>query len=102
MRSSASGADNLTRLNGGELMLMSAWEEHLAVLQKTGAITSRLFLNWPILLETQQALSKASGSTPRNRQVSPDVKRPDTDVQFYGKVYSAQLRKEFVREVMMQ
>ncbi len=61
---------------------MSAWEEHLAGLQKTGAITSRLFLNWPILLETQQALSKASGSTPRNRQVSPDVKRPDTDVQF--------------------
>lgn len=81
---------------------MSAWEEHLAGLQKTGAITSRLFLNWPILLETQQALSKASGSTPRNRQVSPYVKRPDTDVQFYGKVYSAQLRKEFVREVMMQ
>jgi len=45
VRSSASGADNLTRLNGGELMLMSAWEEHLAGLQKTGAITSRLFLN---------------------------------------------------------
>jgi len=26
-------------------MLTPAWEEHLAGLQKTGAITSRLFLN---------------------------------------------------------
>ncbi|EAT5433781.1 extracellular solute-binding protein [Salmonella enterica] len=128
----ASGADSLTRLNDGELMLTPAWEDHLAGLQKTGAITSRLkfyvpefgmpgggniaaiaansphpaasrlFLNWLILPETQQALSKAFGSTPMNKQVSPDVKRPDATVQFYGKAYSTQLRKEFVREVMMQ
>ncbi|WP_434661222.1 extracellular solute-binding protein [Klebsiella sp. MISC125] len=128
----ASGADSLTRLNDGELMLTPAWEDHLAGLQKTGAITSRLkfyvpefgmpgggnvaaiaansqhpaasrlFLNWLIQAETQKALSKAFGSTPMNKQVSPDVKRPDTEVQFYGKAYSMQMKKEFVRQVMMQ
>lgn len=128
----ASGADSLTRLNDGELMLTPAWEDHLAGLQKTGAITSRLkfyvpefgmpgggnvaaiaansqhpaasrlFLNWLIQAETQKALSKAFGSTPMNKQVSLDVKRPDTEVQFYGKAYSMQMKKEFVRQVMMQ
>ena len=113
-------------------MLTPAWEDHLAGLQKTGAITSRLkfyvpefgmpgggniaaiaansphpaasrlFLNWLILPETQKALNKAFGSTPMIKQASPDVKRPDATVQFYGKAYSTQLRKEFVREVMMQ
>lgn len=128
----ASGADSLTRLNDGELMLTPAWEDHLAGLQKTGAITSRLkfyvpefgmpgggniaaiaansqhpaasrlFLSWLIQAETQKALSKAFGSTPMNKQVSPDVKRPDNEVQFYGKAYGMQMKKEFVRQVMMQ
>ncbi|MBA7844697.1 extracellular solute-binding protein [Klebsiella sp. RHBSTW-00484] len=128
----ASGADSLTRLNDGELMLTPAWEDHLVGLQKTGAITSRLkfyvpefgmpgggnvaaiaansqhpaasrlFLNWLIQADTQKALSKAFGSTPMHKQVIPDVKRPDTEVQFYGKAYSMQMKKEFVRQVMMQ
>ncbi|RLX69965.1 LysR family transcriptional regulator, partial [Escherichia coli] len=34
----ASGADILTRLNDGELMLTPSWEDHLVGLQKTGAI----------------------------------------------------------------
>lgn len=38
----ASNADSLTRLNDGELMIVSAWQDHLFSLQKQGAITSRL------------------------------------------------------------
>ena len=37
-----------------------------------------------------------------NKQVQPDVQRPEAEVQFFGKPYSMQLRKEFVRQVMMQ
>ncbi|EHK3066636.1 extracellular solute-binding protein [Escherichia fergusonii] len=128
----ASGADSLTRLNDGELMLTPAWEDHFSGLQKTGAITprlkfyipqfgmpgggniaaiaansphpaaSRVFLNWLIQADTQKALSHAFGSTPMNKQVQPDVQRPEAEVQFFGKPYSMQLRKEFVRQVMMQ
>lgn len=128
----ASGADSLTRLNDGELMLTPAWEDHLTGLQKTGAITSRLkfyvpefgmpgggniaaiaansphpaaarlFLNWLILPTTQKALNNAFGSTPMIKQARQDVRLPETVVQFYGKAYSVQFRKEFVREVMMQ
>ncbi|HBS8157435.1 ABC transporter substrate-binding protein [Klebsiella pneumoniae] len=123
----ASGADSLTRLNDGELMLIPIWEDHLVGLQKTGAITprlkfyvpefgmpgggniaaiaansphpaaSRLFLNWLILPSTQKAMNQAFGSTPLKK-----LSGPDTAVQFYGKAYSRQLRRVFVHEVMTQ
>ena len=38
----ASNADSLTRLNDGELVIVSAWQDHLFSLQKQGAITERL------------------------------------------------------------
>ena len=38
----ASNADSLTRINDGEIVLAPAWEDHLAGLQKRGAIASRL------------------------------------------------------------
>lgn len=38
----ASNADSLTRLNDGELIIVSAWQDHLFSLQKQGAITDRL------------------------------------------------------------
>lgn len=128
----ASGADSLTRLNDGELMLTPAWEDHLTGLQNSGAITTRLkfyapefgmpgggnvaaiaansphpaaarvFLNWLIQADTQKALNKTFGSIPLNRQLSPQVKRPDTMVQFFGKAYDIQLKKEYVHQVMMQ
>ncbi|HEY4437230.1 MAG TPA: extracellular solute-binding protein [Lelliottia sp.] len=128
----ASGADSLTRLNDGELMLTPAWEDHLSGLQKTGAITTRLkfyvpqfgmpgggniasiaansphpaasrvFLNWLIQADTQKALNKAFGSTPMNKQIGAEMNLPETPVQFYGKAYSLQMKKEFVRQVMMQ
>lgn len=123
----ASGADSLTRLNDGELMLIPIWEDHLVGLQKTGAITprlkfyvpefgmpgggniaaiaansphpaaSRLFLNWLILPSTQKAMNQAFGSTSLKK-----LSGPDTAVQFYGKAYSRQLRRVFVHEVMTQ
>lgn len=37
-----SNADSITRINDGELVLAPAWEDHLAGLQKRGAITDRL------------------------------------------------------------
>lgn len=128
----ASGADSLTRLNDGELMLTPAWEDHLSGLQSTGAITSRLkfyipqfgmpgggniagiaanspnpaasvvFLNWLIQAETQRGLNKAFGSVPMNKKVEPEVKRPDVREGFFGKDYGMLLRKEYVRQVMMQ
>ncbi|MGF1695794.1 extracellular solute-binding protein [Vibrio lamellibrachiae] len=38
----ASNADSLTRINDGEIVIAPAWEDHLAGLQKRGAITDRL------------------------------------------------------------
>ncbi|MFD3225659.1 extracellular solute-binding protein, partial [Rahnella aceris] len=118
--------------NDGELLLVPAWEDHLAGLQKSGAITGRLkfyipafgmpgggniaaiaansthpaasavFLNWLTQAETQRALNVAFGAVPMNKQVKTDVVQPDIATQFYGKEYSMQLRKEFVRQVSMQ
>ncbi|KEY59589.1 extracellular solute-binding protein [Serratia sp. DD3] len=128
----ASGADSLTRLNDGELMLIPAWEDHMTGLQKTGAITSRLkfyvpefgmpgggniaaiaansphpaasqvFLNWLITADTQKALHKTFGSRPLNKQITPELLHTDDQIQFYGKAYSMQLKKEYARQVMMK
>jgi putative spermidine/putrescine transport system substrate-binding protein len=38
----ASNADSLTRINDGEISMAPAWEDHLAGLQKKGAITKRI------------------------------------------------------------
>lgn len=37
-----SNADSLTRINDGEISMAPAWEDHLAGLQKKGAITKRI------------------------------------------------------------
>ncbi|CDG18423.1 extracellular solute-binding protein [Xenorhabdus doucetiae] len=127
----ASSADSLTRLNDGELMLTPAWEDHLIGLQKTGAITARLkfyipqfgmpgggnlaaiaansphpaasrvFLDWLIRADTQKELNRVFGSTPMYKSVVSDVSPPATAVKFYGRAYSMQLKKEFVRQVML-
>ncbi|WP_407643482.1 extracellular solute-binding protein [Buttiauxella massiliensis] len=128
----ASGADSLTRLNDGELLLVPAWEDHMMGLQKTGAITGRLkfyvpkfgmpgggniaaiaansshpaasavFLNWLVQADTQQALHATFGSVPMNKQLKSPSTQPESPTQFYGKEYSMQLRKEFVRQVTLQ
>ncbi|ECO0585402.1 extracellular solute-binding protein [Salmonella enterica subsp. diarizonae] len=128
----SSGADSLTRLNDGELMLTPAWEDHLSGLQKSGAITprlkfyvpefgmpgggniagiavnsphpaaSKLFLNWLIQADTQKALSKTFGTTPMNNTTKSDTGHPDMVVQFYGKSYSMEMKKEYVSNVMMR
>ena len=38
----SSNADSLTRLSGGEFTIVSAWEDHLASLQKAGEVDKRL------------------------------------------------------------
>lgn len=92
----ASNADSLTRINDGEIVLAPAWEDHLAGLQKRGAITSRLkfyipkfgmsgganfaviaknsqrkaasvlFLHWLTSAETQTALNAKFGVAPQH------------------------------------
>ncbi|MGV2129451.1 ABC transporter substrate-binding protein [Agrobacterium vitis] len=102
----ASNADSLTRLNGGEFQLVSAWEDHLAGLQKKGEVDKRMkfyipkfgmpgggnvvgiptnakhkaaalvFVNWLTSAETQGLLGKEMGSAP----VNSDAKVPDGGV----------------------
>ncbi|QIG04915.1 extracellular solute-binding protein [Proteus sp. ZN5] len=128
----ASGADSLTRLNDGELMLVPAWEDHMLGLQRSGAITSRLqfyipefgmpgggnvvtiannsqhpaasalFIDWLIRPETQQELKETFGTVPMTKQQKAESLASSPDVQFYGKSYSMQFRKEFVRNVTMK
>ncbi|WP_164517731.1 extracellular solute-binding protein [Rhizobium sp. CIAT894] len=92
----ASNADSLTRLNGGEFQVVSAWEDHLAGLQQKGEVDKRmkfyipkfgmpgggnvvgvpanakhkaaalLFVDWLTSAETQTMLSKEMGSAPVN------------------------------------
>ncbi|MDP2572188.1 extracellular solute-binding protein [Vibrio penaeicida] len=92
----ASNADSLTRINDGEIVLAPAWEDHLAGLQRRGAITSRLkfyipkfgmsgganfaaiaknsqrkaasvlFLHWLTSAETQTALNAKFGVAPQH------------------------------------
>ncbi|HFT1683939.1 extracellular solute-binding protein [Providencia stuartii] len=125
----ASGADSLTRLNDGELMLVPAWEDHMLGLQHNGAITSRLkfyvpkfgmpgggnvvtiaansqhpnasavFINWLIQPKTQQALKETFGTSPMTKMATANQV---SDVKFYGKDYSMLFRKEFVRNVTMK
>ncbi|MCZ5698100.1 hypothetical protein O5408_25655, partial [Escherichia coli] len=47
--------------------------------------------------ETQHALSKVFGSTPMNKQLRPDLNEiPEPTVEFYGKAYSTQLKKDLL------
>lgn len=129
MVQTASGADSLTRLNDGELILVPAWEDHLLGLQKSGAITSRLqfytpqfgmpgggnvvtiagnsqkpaaaavFINWLIQPQTQQALKATFGTIP---MINDGTNQYSNDMQFYGKEYSMPFRKEYMRNVTMK
>jgi putative spermidine/putrescine transport system substrate-binding protein len=92
----ASNADSLTRLNDGEFEIVSAWEDHLASLQKKGEIDKRirfyipkfgmpgggnavgipvnakhkaaalLFIDWLTSAETQELFARELGSSPVN------------------------------------
>jgi putative spermidine/putrescine transport system substrate-binding protein len=92
----ASNADSLTRLSGGEFTIVSAWEDHLASLQKSGEVDKRLkfyipkfgmpgggnvagvaanaphkaaamvFISWLTSAQTQIALANEMGTAPVN------------------------------------
>ncbi|ANW26561.1 potassium transporter Trk [Vibrio coralliilyticus] len=67
----ASNADSLTRINDGEIAMAPAWEDHLAGLQKKGAITKRIKFYIPefgmpgggnIIMMPQNAKNKAAAA----------------------------------------
>ncbi|MCG9625349.1 extracellular solute-binding protein [Vibrio mediterranei] len=67
----ASNADSLTRINDGEISMAPAWEDHLAGLQKKGAITKRIKFYIPefgmpgggnIILMPKNAKNKAAAA----------------------------------------
>lgn len=92
----ASNADSLTRLNGGEFQLVAAWEDHLAGLQQKGEVDKRMkfyipkfgmpgggnvvgiatnarhkaaslvFIDWLTSAETQDLFARELGSSPVN------------------------------------
>lgn len=92
----ASNADSLTRLNGGEFKMVVAWEDHLASLQKSGEVDKRmkiyipkfgmpgggnavgvaanarhkaaalLFVDWLTSAETQDLFAREMGASPVN------------------------------------
>ncbi len=94
---SASNADSLTRLNDGEFTLTAAWEDHIASLQKQGAIDKRfklyipqfgmsgggnfaavmknaknpaaalVFMDWLTSAETQSLFNSQFGAAPQNK-----------------------------------
>lgn len=128
----ASGADSLTRLNDGELMLTPAWQDHLESLQKSGAITSRLkfyipefgmpgggniagiaansphpaasavFINWLIQPETQKELQKMFSTRPMNKLLADESGSIKSSVEFYSEAYATAVKKEFITNVVLK
>ncbi|MFC0179142.1 extracellular solute-binding protein [Thorsellia kenyensis] len=123
-----SGADSITRLNDGEFILVPAWEDHLAGLQKAGAITPRLkfyvpefgmlgggniiampanaknsaaaavFINWLTSEATQKKLNTEFGTVPMIKNQLD----PNNQVLGFSAEYGAELKKQFVTKVMMK
>ena len=133
----ASNADSLTRINDGEITLAPAWEDHLAGLQKRGAITDRIkfyipefgmsgggnfvtvaknsqhqaaslvFINWLTSADTQTALNAEFGTAPQHPDadsskalISQDMRNNSTEP--FNSEYSAYLKKQFTRNVLMR
>nr|WP_314740272.1 extracellular solute-binding protein [uncultured Haemophilus sp.] len=124
MTRTSSNADSLTRLNDGELDLVSAWQDHLFSLQKQGAITPRLkfyvpkfgmpaggnllvvaknsknpaaslvFVNWMTSPEVQQKLHENFGSRPLNKDSGAG------DVLFFSADWSKPSMAAFTKDVV--
>ncbi|WP_439236105.1 extracellular solute-binding protein [Lonepinella koalarum] len=124
MTRTSSNADSLTRLNDGELDLVSAWQDHLYSMQKQGAVTPRLkfyipefgmpaggnvigvaknsphpaaslvFINWITAPETQQKLHEQFGVRPLSSESGK------TDVSFFPAVWSKAAMSNFTKEVV--
>ncbi|WP_176672810.1 ABC transporter substrate-binding protein [Bisgaardia hudsonensis] len=124
MTRTSSNADSLTRLNDGELDLVSAWQDHLFSLQKQGAITPRLkfyipkfgmpgggnvitvaknsrhpaasllFVNWISSAEVQQKLNQEFGVRPLNNNVGK------ADILFFPSTWGKEAMADFTKEVI--
>ncbi|HBO38121.1 MAG TPA: potassium transporter Trk [Pasteurellaceae bacterium] len=120
----ASNADSLTRLNDGELIIVSAWQDHLFSLQKQGAITNRLkfyipefgmpgggnvvavaknapnpaaslvFVHWITSPDVQQKLSQEFGVTPL------DSESGKKDTMFFSTPWRKAEMAAFTKEVV--
>lgn len=120
----ASNADSLTRLNDGELDIVSAWQDHLFSLQKQGAITGRLkfyvpkfgmpaggnamviaknapnpaasllFVHWISSPEIQAKLSESFGVRPLDNASGGD------DVVFFVRPSTKAIVEAFTKEVV--
>ncbi|MDG2944450.1 extracellular solute-binding protein [Exercitatus varius] len=120
----ASNADSLTRLNDGELIVVSAWQDHLFSLQKQGAITERLkfyvpefgmpgggnvltiaknapnpaasllFVHWITSPETQRKLSQEFGVRPL------DSESGKKDTLFFSTPWRKAEMEYFTKEVI--
>ncbi|MDG2955360.1 extracellular solute-binding protein [Bisgaard Taxon 10/6] len=120
----ASNADSLTRLNDGELIIVSAWQDHLFSLQKQGAITERLkfyvpefgmpgggnvltiaknspnpaasllFVHWITSPETQRKLSQEFGVRPL------DSESGKKDTLFFSTPWRKAEMEYFTKEVI--
>ncbi|WP_439239030.1 extracellular solute-binding protein [Lonepinella sp. BR2919] len=124
MTRTSSNADSLTRLNDGELDLVSAWQDHLFSMQKQGAVTPRLkfyipkfgmpaggnvvgvaknsvhpaaslvFINWITSPETQKKLNEQFGVRPLSSESGK------TDVSFFPVAWSKSAMSHFTKEVV--
>lgn len=124
MTRTSSNADSLTRLNDGELDLVSAWQDHVFSMQKQGAITPRLkfympkfgmpaggnlfvvaknsknpaaslvFVNWMVSPEVQQKLSESFGSRPLNKDSGK------ADILFFPVEWSKPAMAAFTKDVV--
>lgn len=124
MTRTSSNADSLTRLNDGELDLVSAWQDHLFSLQKQGTITSRLkfyvpkfgmprggnlvgiaknspnpaaslvFVNWITSPEVQQQLNQEFGVRPLNSESGK------ADILFFPVAWGKPAMAAFTKEVV--
>lgn len=120
----ASNADSLTRLNDGELVIVSAWQDHLFSLQKQGAITDRLkfyipkfgmpgggnvvtvaknspnpaaallFIHWITSAEIQQKLSEEFGVRPLNSESGKN------ETLFFSRPWRKAEMEAFTKEVI--
>ncbi|WP_439328139.1 extracellular solute-binding protein [Lonepinella sp. BR2357] len=124
MTRTSSNADSLTRLNDGELDLVSAWQDHLYSMQKQGAVTPRLkfyvpkfgmpaggnvvgvakntahpaaslvFINWITSPESQKKLNEQFGVRPLSSESGK------TDVSFFPVKWSKSAMSTFSKEVV--
>lgn len=127
----ASNADSLTRLNDGEFKMVPAWEDHLAGLQKQGAISSEIayyipefgmnggansitipanaknkaaalvFVNWLTSAETQSQLNATFGSSPKHPDASDEFALVSNDQRAYSTLWPTAPYSDLIKQIFI-